>query len=85
MQPRKCCINRVRNGKIDRSRCVGCTLCSQVCPYDAIALEERTQEEYLEAVYRSSRSREIGNIKLRGINIEGEYYLGQTVAEKIFQ
>jgi dihydropyrimidine dehydrogenase (NAD+) subunit PreA len=37
--------------KVERNSCVGCTLCSQVCPYDAISLQERTIEEYLQAQY----------------------------------
>ena len=37
--------------KFTPGRCVGCTLCSQVCPYNAVALQERTVEEYLNALY----------------------------------
>lgn len=31
------------NGKavIDRTQCVGCTVCAQVCPFDAIEKEEK--------------------------------------------
>ena len=32
----------MENGKavIDRTQCVGCTVCAQVCPFDAIEKEE---------------------------------------------
>ena len=31
------------NGKafIDRTQCVGCTVCAQACPFDAIEKEEK--------------------------------------------
>ena len=33
----------MENGKafIDRTQCVGCTVCAQVCPFDAIEKEEK--------------------------------------------
>ena len=33
----------LENGKavIDRTQCVGCTVCAQVCPFDAIEKEEK--------------------------------------------
>jgi dihydroorotate dehydrogenase (fumarate) len=37
--------------RVDKNRCVGCTLCAQVCPYEAIALHDRTIEDYLGALY----------------------------------
>ena len=32
----------MENGKafIDRTQCVGCTVCAQACPFDAIEMEE---------------------------------------------
>ena len=33
----------MENGKafIDRTQCVGCTVCAQACPFDAIEKEEK--------------------------------------------
>ena len=40
---RELLLKRMESGEavIDRTQCVGCTVCAQVCPFDAIEKEEK--------------------------------------------